>query len=103
MRLLVITLMLACNAPHAADFDDTPNPWWGERGSESLPSLVAKGWKIVGFSASHGDNTFSQDYVLHHPSERGAWWCNWLSIVLRDGKNDIIASCSKLRESTIAE
>ena len=102
MRLMVFTLLLLCGAPQAADWSET-DPWWTEDSAESLPSLVVKGWQIAGYETWEGDDAWSQNYVLHHPNERGAWWCSWLSIVHSDGLNEITASCSKLRETLTAD
>ena len=102
MRKLVFVLLLSCTVTIAADFDDTRGPWWEteQRGSETLPSLVSTGWRIVGYSTSHGDATFSQNYVLQHPDKPGAWWCNWFSVTT-DSNLNIIASCSKIRQSSV--
>lgn len=99
-RLVALLMILGFVAAATADSSDAVDPWWdtSTRGSATLPELVADGWGIVGYSVSHGESSLSRDYVLQHPEKPGAWHCNFFSVLLRDTTNDIIASCTALRQ-----
>ncbi len=84
MKYVIVLILFIVSSVGLARPQDRPDPWWNssKRSDRSLPELVEAGWRIVGYSTNHGENSLSRDYILQHPNKPGAWHCNWFSTQL---------------------